>query len=292
MAEPWIRVHANLPARPVVGRLSDALKVRRAEAVGLLVALWGQVAQHGRGGNISGVSDRQLEEWAGWAGKRGVFAAWVRSAHCTDDGVIRDWEEYQGPLEARRAADRERQRLHRERQALNASHAVVTRDKPPNSSERSSRRHAAVTRDTGLQPIGAVTRDITVTSALARANETLRNETKSSSDACDSADARAAAPPLPGGRGAAGAPDATSANGHWPPPRATAASQSERDAALAWFDAHPEQHAAVEAEVAAFPSKTEAGRDRLRTAAIVAAWRQAGSRPDPDTAHTEKAPSG
>src|SRR5262245_25963210 len=115
MAEPWIRVHANIAHKPVVSRCAEALHVSRHEAIGLLVEFWGSVSQHSTNGDVSTFSDGQLEDWAGWHRRRGAFAAFVRSSHIDPDGRVKEWDDYAGKLELRRATERSRLREKRER---------------------------------------------------------------------------------------------------------------------------------------------------------------------------------
>lgn len=145
MTEPWIRVHANLHAKPVIARAVAALGVGENEAVGLMVRFWGAVSQYVIKGDLTGVTDRQIELWAGWAKRKGRFALFVRSSHLDTDGRVNEWDEYAGKLEARRALDRARKEAERVRKSR-GSHAEG---------------HAEVTHD----------------SIPARANETIRNET-------------------------------------------------------------------------------------------------------------------
>lgn len=118
---PWIRVHANIASRPVVDRAADALGVSAAAAIGHLVTFWGQVSQHAPNGAVSQFSDRQLEAWAGWTGKKGRFAEFIRSHHLDESGRVREWDEYHGPLERQRSKVRERVQRHRNR-VRNALH--------------------------------------------------------------------------------------------------------------------------------------------------------------------------
>lgn len=106
MTEPWIRVHANLASKPVIGRAVQALRVSENEAIGLMVRFWGSVSQHVVNGAVQEVTDRQIENWAGWTRKRGSFAAFIRSAHLDTEGRVNEWDDYHGKLEARRAKDR------------------------------------------------------------------------------------------------------------------------------------------------------------------------------------------
>lgn len=110
MAEPWIRVHANLAAKPIVGRAAEALGVNLHEAMGLLVQFWGAISQHGSNGQVASFSDTQIESWAGWRRKRGRFAAFIRTAHLDANGRVNEWDDYAGRLEQRRATERERLR--------------------------------------------------------------------------------------------------------------------------------------------------------------------------------------
>jgi hypothetical protein len=107
-------VHANLADRPIIDRAATQLGVSTAEAIGLLVTLWGSVSQHAPGGLLKDVSDTQLERWAQWTRKRGKFAAFIRAHHLDGDGKIKEWDDYQGKLEQRRNKERERLRNKRD----------------------------------------------------------------------------------------------------------------------------------------------------------------------------------
>ena len=156
MSEPWIRVHADLAGKHVVFRVVQALGVSQNEAIGLLVRFWGAMSRLGNDGHVDQLGDPQIESWAGWRGKRGRFAAFVRAQHADADGRVNEWDEYQGALETRRENDRQRQRKHR----ASGTRLDVTHDGC----------HTDVTRDSE--------RDVRVTSAPARANETKRDETR------------------------------------------------------------------------------------------------------------------
>ena len=115
MAEPWIRVHANIAEKRVIIRASDQLRVSTNEAIGLLVRFWGAMSRLGQDGQVSGLTDREIEQWAGWRGRRGAFASFIREQHTDAEGRVNEWDEYQGALEHRRATDRDRQQRRRER---------------------------------------------------------------------------------------------------------------------------------------------------------------------------------
>lgn len=116
MRDRWIRVHARLVERPLVARMAEDLKVPCMLVVGHLATFWGAAAEHADNGTIADVPDALLERWAQWGGKRGAWANAVRRHHMDEGGRIKEWDEYQGPLEERRARDRERLKQWRERQ--------------------------------------------------------------------------------------------------------------------------------------------------------------------------------
>lgn len=148
MAEPWIRVHAGLIDKPIIDRACTALGVSEHEAIGLLVTFWGAVSENVVGGHVGGLSDRQLERWARWTGDSGRFAKFIRECHLDEEGRINEWLDYAGALETRRAKERER-----------------LRNKRNGVAQQTTNNGDVVARL--LQP--------------ARANETIRDETTSSS---------------------------------------------------------------------------------------------------------------
>lgn len=164
MAEPWIRVHAGLIDKPVIGRAVATLGISDHTAVGLLVTFWGSVSRNVAGGDLSKTTDADLEKWARWKGKRGRFAAFIRTQHLDHDQRVNEWDEYAGALEVRRQKERDRQQHHRDR----------TRDVRVTSRDAERDR----------------TRDVTEVLQPARANETktIRNERTSSSPSSARAD--------------------------------------------------------------------------------------------------------
>lgn len=173
MAEPWIRVHANIAEKRVVIRASDSLRVTTNEAIGLLVRFWGAMSRLGHEGAVSGLTDREIETWAGWRGKRGVFAAFIRASHTDAEGRVNEWDEYAGALEDRRAKDRDRQRRRRDVRRMSRGQSAGSHADAP--------------------------RDVTPGSAPARANETKRDDTRTTSsssarDAFEQVVQRAASP--------------------------------------------------------------------------------------------------
>jgi hypothetical protein len=127
MTEPWIRVHANIASKPVIWRAVTALGVSENEAIGLLVRFWGAVSQNVVNGDLTGVPDPQIEAWAGWKRKRGLFAAFIRSSHTDPSGRVNEWDEYAGTLETRRAKDRARKADERAKKSR-GSHADRPQD--------------------------------------------------------------------------------------------------------------------------------------------------------------------
>jgi hypothetical protein len=151
VAEPWIRVHADLARKKVTWRVVKALGVSKHEAMGLLTEFWGNVSRVASRGHTRDVTDEQIESWADWRGEPGLFAKFVREQHTDEDGTIHEWDEYAGTFEDRRDKERKRQERHRlarraerERQAGNGVPAprdtgVTSRDKYADATRDSTR---------------------------------------------------------------------------------------------------------------------------------------------------------
>lgn len=135
MREPWIRVRAHLSRAKVAQRLAVICRGDAQKASGVLQDFWSSVAEQGTNGFIRDYPDHTLEDWAGWRGKRGVFATWVRQHHMDEDGRVKEWDEYMGALEARREADRLRKEAERVRRKSTGSPADVTRTVHTSSAE-------------------------------------------------------------------------------------------------------------------------------------------------------------
>lgn len=111
--DPAIYVAANIGDRAVVARCMQALGLSQARAVGYLVMFWGAAALNTTDGMVGHLTDVQIERWAGWDGKRGRFAAWLRAEHLDDDGRPNDWSEYAGKLATSREKARDKKRKQR-----------------------------------------------------------------------------------------------------------------------------------------------------------------------------------
>lgn len=154
----WIRVDANVSRNAKVRRFRTRLadgpadsprdifgnvqRVSVAEAVGLLVALWGTLAQQQPDGMVSTISDADLEDWAGWRGTPGWFATAFREFFQDKAGQVHDWDEFAGVLVTRREADKARKQAARDaaKDGKSAGTSVGhPADRPPDVRQASSR---------------------------------------------------------------------------------------------------------------------------------------------------------
>ncbi len=87
----WLRWETGAASSGVAGELAQALGIRIADAFYHYFRSVSAFGEHRRDGMVTEVSDDQLEEWAGWRGRRGRFAAAFR-ARCTSDGTGKDRE--------------------------------------------------------------------------------------------------------------------------------------------------------------------------------------------------------
>ena len=109
----WIKIAADMKADDAMGIVADECGVSRYSAVGLCVNVLGVMATKAQDGNLANFRDSTLEDWAGWDGKRGRFAAAFRAAMCNSSGVVRSWEKYNGAAIRKAEADIERMRAKR-----------------------------------------------------------------------------------------------------------------------------------------------------------------------------------
>jgi hypothetical protein len=166
----WIRVETNIGGNLKVQRARTVLGLSTAEMVGLLVILWGEIAEHNPRGEVHDIPAATLEEWAGWRGEPGRFAE-IFLQMFTTDGVIDSWEEFQGKLIERQIADRERKRQERvrgkssdsPRTGRGKSRATVTVTKSPSETNETETTTTARARgENSVENSGAPSpRDIT-----------------------------------------------------------------------------------------------------------------------------------
>ena len=96
-----------------VGDVARACGVSRVTTTGHWVMVLTAMAEGCVDGDLSRVSDDNLEEWADWRGKRGRFAQAVRRYLCDEQGVMRSWGKYNGAKLREMEADRERKKAAR-----------------------------------------------------------------------------------------------------------------------------------------------------------------------------------
>ncbi len=113
----WIRVAVAVADDPDVHLLADALGVRVAETVGLVVGLLVHFPEHAPDGSLAKVPDSLVERWAGWEGERGAFAPELRRIFLTDAGVWASWEKHNGAAIREANASRDRAAEYRRKKA-------------------------------------------------------------------------------------------------------------------------------------------------------------------------------
>lgn len=104
----WIRIDVGIMDDSSIDALASALGVRVSEAVGCVVGVLAHLPADAPDGDISNKSDRLLEKWASWEGKRGAFASGFRATMCTAGGTVRAWDKHNGA--ALREVERQREK--------------------------------------------------------------------------------------------------------------------------------------------------------------------------------------
>jgi hypothetical protein len=112
----WIRIAIGIGDDPDIHELADALNVRVAEAVGLVVGTLVRFPEHAPDGNLTQLRDTLIERWAGWEGDRGKYAAELRRIFLKD-GVWTSWEKHNGAAMRDAVRARERAAEYRRRNA-------------------------------------------------------------------------------------------------------------------------------------------------------------------------------
>lgn len=162
----WIRVEAHDVDSREISRFAIALGVSKVMALGHSTALAGAIAEQTEDGRIDTVTDEELEQWSRWGGKGGRLAKAVRDHLQAPDGTYRDWTDSMGKLVERRAKDRIRKQLPSEQRAPTTTDSV--------ESPRQGGGNAQ-----------AVPRNFRGDSAATRRDETVRNDTTTSSPPAD-----------------------------------------------------------------------------------------------------------
>lgn len=88
----WIRHDCGASDSELFHDLGDLVKRHPKHAAGCYWAMCEGFGNHRKDGDMASVRDVLLETWAGWDGKKGVWAKAVR-ARCQDpEGFLRGWE--------------------------------------------------------------------------------------------------------------------------------------------------------------------------------------------------------
>ncbi len=109
----WIRVAVGVGRDASVGDVARACGVSRVTTTGHWVLVLTAMAEGCVDGDLSRISDDNIEEWADWRGKRGRFADAVRRYLCDEHGVMRSWGKYNGAKLREMESDRERKKAAR-----------------------------------------------------------------------------------------------------------------------------------------------------------------------------------
>ncbi len=104
----WVAISVHIAGDCVTHQIADRCRVRIPEAAGLLSLTFAGMALHAQDGNLANVTSSQIEQWAYWSGRRGLYAVVFRDLMCDEDGLVTAWEKYNGAAirEAKASAQR------------------------------------------------------------------------------------------------------------------------------------------------------------------------------------------
>lgn len=107
----WIESHIDIGEHPKTYRLSSALKVRQAEAVGLLHLLWHfSMKWAWRDGDLSKFDNASIARGCKWKGDADSFIGALKVSGWLDDMKVHDWQDFAGKLIRDRLYAEERRR--------------------------------------------------------------------------------------------------------------------------------------------------------------------------------------
>jgi len=136
----WICVATGIMRDPSIIAMAEALGVSVPATTGHVVGVLTSLPEGSDTGDLSAVTDRTLEQWAMWGGKRGKFAAAFRAQLCDAQGVVRSWDKYNGRALRKMKADRDRKRETRDRQRVHRTSDGQSTGHPTDIRETSARR--------------------------------------------------------------------------------------------------------------------------------------------------------
>lgn len=134
----WICIAVGIMRDPSVIALAEAVGVSVPTTTGHLVGVLTAMPEGAITGDLSAVSDATLEQWAMWRGPKGKFARAFRAQLCTEQGVVRSWEKYNGSAWRKLKADRERKKVERERRRVQRTSDGPSTGRPLDTSRTSS----------------------------------------------------------------------------------------------------------------------------------------------------------
>lgn len=116
----WIESHQELGRHPKLLRMSQQLRINKAQAVGHLHFLWWWTLDFSPlKGDLSAFTPAEISAASEWPGEPEKFMATLKDVGWIDkDGCVHDWGKYSGKWAEKRDADRKRKS--RERKAVSS----------------------------------------------------------------------------------------------------------------------------------------------------------------------------
>lgn len=93
----WIELHDDLPNHPKITELCAELKIKKAEAVGLVCCLWTWALRYAEDGDLSKFSQETIEKAVGWTKKNLRFLSVLKGKFVDEDLKLHDWLDFVGP---------------------------------------------------------------------------------------------------------------------------------------------------------------------------------------------------
>lgn len=156
----WIRVDIDMMGHPKIRRLATRLGCSKVQAIGHVIALWAWASKFSPHGETDKFEPEEIADGAMWDGDAGQFIQAMKDSGLIDaDGILHDWQQYNGVLIEKRERDRERmQTLRKQSQDSRATVALqsqgvagtIRNDTIHNDTEQKNRREARATQESEI----------------------------------------------------------------------------------------------------------------------------------------------
>jgi len=136
----WVAISVHIAGDCVTHQIADRCRVRIPEAAGLLALTFAGMALHAQDGSLAHVTCSQIEQWAHWSGRRGLYGSVFVDLMCDEDNIVTAWEKYNGAAIREAKASAQRVKKWRDQRKADRHKSEADADGEPRNELRTQRR--------------------------------------------------------------------------------------------------------------------------------------------------------